>query len=279
MDGKMRVNYICCKWGTKYGPEFVNRLNRMARLNTPDKYDVHFYCYTDDAKGLDENITHIDFPDIPEIHPKYWFGSDNFKYGMARCWDRPKTMIFNTHNFAPDKPTGKFIFFDLDVIIQSDLTPIIEYDYDNPRKLRSWWQDPRPMKTRQFKLSHGAYTNGSCMAWMDDQTECIWQDVLENQERIWFTFTDGTDNYHSWRWGDFRPDGKPPLWKHFPKEFAYSYNRGRDWDSNDLEVGIYRKDAIICVFNVDLLPFQDNSRGKVKQASLVDPDLLAHWDI
>lgn len=279
MDGKMRVNYICCKWGTKYGPEFVNRLNRMARLNTPDKYDVHFYCYTDDAKGLDKNITHIDFPDIPEIHPKYWFGSDNFKYGMARCWDRPKTMIFNTHNFAPDKPTGKFIFFDLDVIIQSDLTPIIEYDYDSPRKLRSWWQDPRPMKTRQFKLSHGAYTNGSCMAWMDDQTECIWQDVLENQERIWFTFTDGTDNYHSWRWGDFRPDGKQPLWKHFPKEFAYSYNRGRDWDSNDLEVGIYRKDAIICVFNVDLLPFQDNSRGKVKQASLVDPDLLKHWNV
>jgi hypothetical protein len=35
----------------------------------------------------------------------------------------------------------------------------------------------------------------------------------------------------------------------------------------------------VCVFNVDLLPFTDNSRGKVKQESLVDPDLLEHWNV
>ncbi len=276
---KIRVNYVCCKWGTKYDPEFVNRLYRMAKKHTPDRFEFHFYCYTDNSEGFENEIKVIDFPDIPDIHPKYWFGTDDFKYGMARCWDRPKTFIFNTHNFAEDKPTGRFVFFDLDVIIQNDLSPIITYDFENPTKLRSWWQDPRPMKSRNFKLAHGAYTNGSCMVWSDDQTECIWQDVLENQERIWFTFTDGTDNYHSWRWGDFRPDGQPPLWKHFPNTFAYSYNRGRDWDSKDLEVSKYRKNCILCVFNVDLLPFEDNSRGKVKQESLVDPDLLEHWNV
>ena len=272
----MRVNYICCKWGTKYSAEFVNRIYRMAKKHTPDKFEFHFYCYTDNSEGFDAEIKVIDFPDIPDIHPKYWFGTEDFKYGMARCWDRPKTFIFNTHNFAEDKPNGRFVFFDLDVIIQNDLSPIITYDLENPTKLRSWWQDPRPMKSRNFKLAHGAYTNGSCMVWSDDQTECIWQDVLEHQERIWFTFTDGTDNYHSWRWGDF---SDTPLWRHFPSTFAYSYNRGRNWHEGDLEVGIYRKDCILCVFNVDLLPFQDNSRGKVKQESLVDPDLLAHWNV
>ena len=275
----MRVNYVCCKWGTKYSAEFVNRLYRMAKKHTPERFDFHFYCYTDDSEGFEDEIKVIDFPDIPDIHPKYWFGTDDFKYGMARCWDRPKTFIFNTHNFATDGPTGRFVFFDLDVIIQNDLSPIITYDFEHPTKLRSWWQDPRPMKSRNFKLAHGAYTNGSCMVWSDDQTECIWNDVLENQERIWYTFTDGTDNYHSWRWGDFRPDGKPALWKHFPSMFAYSYNRGRDWDAGDLEVAKYRKNCILCVFNVDLLPFQDNSRGKVKQESLVDPDLLEHWNV
>ena len=84
----MRVNYVCSKWGTKYGPHFVNRLKNMARRNTPDQFDVYFYCYTDNAEGLDDDITVIPFPDIPDIHPKYWFGTEDFKYGMT------STLIF-----------------------------------------------------------------------------------------------------------------------------------------------------------------------------------------
>jgi hypothetical protein len=269
----MRVNIVCSKWGSKYGPHFVNRLYNMTKRHVDKKHDFHFYCYTDDAEGLLDDIKVIDFPDIPNIHPKYWFGGDNFKYGMARCWDRPKTFVFNTHDFADDKPTGRFIFFDLDVIIQRDLEPIITYNMERPTKMRSWWQDPRPMKTRRFKLSHGAYTNGSCQVWSDDQCEIIWNDVLENQEKIWFTYTDGTDNYHSWKWGIYGEN----LWDYFPSEYAYSYNRGRDWDSGDMDVGVYREGCIVCVFNVDLLPFEDKSRGHTKQDELVDPKLLKHW--
>ncbi|MGA1049542.1 MAG: hypothetical protein ACO3UU_16175, partial [Minisyncoccia bacterium] len=66
---------------------------------------------------------------------------------------------------------------DLDVIIQNDMEPIIMYDLERPTKLRSWWQDPRPMKSRNFKLAHGAYTNGSCQVWSDAQCECIRKDV------------------------------------------------------------------------------------------------------
>ena len=76
----MRVNFVCAKWGTKYGAHFVNRLCNMARRNCPDQFDVHFYCYTDDDTGLQSDIKVIPFPDIPNIHPKYWFGLDDFKY-------------------------------------------------------------------------------------------------------------------------------------------------------------------------------------------------------
>ena len=186
----MRVNIVCSKWGDRYGPHFVNRLKNMARRHTNPKHDFHFYCYTDDAEGLDEDVNVIPFPDIDTIHPKYWFRTDDFKYGMARCWDRPKTMVFNTHNFAADKPTGRFVFFDLDVIIQNDIEPLLTYNMERPTKLKSWWQDPRPMKSRRFKLAHGAYTNGSCQVWSDDQAECIWEDVLKYNEKIWFTYTD-----------------------------------------------------------------------------------------
>ena len=106
----MRVNVVCSKWGTKYGPHFVNRLKEMSKRNIPDQFDFHFYCYTDNDEGLDDDINVIPFPDIPNIHPKYWFGNEDFKYGMARCWDRPKTFVFNTHNFAPDKPSGCLLY-------------------------------------------------------------------------------------------------------------------------------------------------------------------------
>ena len=52
----MRVNYICCKWGTKYSPEFVNRLYRMAKKHTPENFDFHFYCYTDNSEGFESEI-------------------------------------------------------------------------------------------------------------------------------------------------------------------------------------------------------------------------------
>lgn len=118
----MRVNYVCSKWGTKYGPHFVNRLKNMARRNTPDQFDVYFYCYTDNAEGLDDDITVIPFPDIPDIHPKYWFGTEDFKYGMARCWDRPKTFVFNTHNFAPDNLV--VVLFSLILMLLSNVTSL-----------------------------------------------------------------------------------------------------------------------------------------------------------
>ena len=46
---------------------------------------------------------------------------------------------------------------------------------------------------------------------------------------------------------------------------------------DDLNVGIYRPNCILCVFNVDLLPFEDESRGHTKQDDLADPKLLEHW--
>ena len=74
----------------------MNRLYNMSKRNIPeDKFDFHFYCYTDDATGLYDDINVIDFPDIPNIHPKYWFGSEDFKYGMADV-GTAKKLLFST---------------------------------------------------------------------------------------------------------------------------------------------------------------------------------------
>lgn len=260
----MKVNAICCKWGSKYGPHYVNRLKNMVKRNCKD--DVTFYCYTDDATGLDSDVVAVEFPDIPNIHPKYWFGKEEYQLGLARCWDRAKTVIFNSHNYL--NTSGRFIFFDLDVIIQNDINPLLTYNLGRPTMMRSWWENPKNVCNRGFITTHGTILNGSCQVWSDDQCEPIWKDVLEFQEKIWFTYTGGTDNYHYWRWRD--------LWDTFPSTFAYCYNRGREWPI-DAAIGIYRPNCILCVFNVDVTPVNLTDRMKLKQDQLVDPKLLEHW--
>ena len=48
------VNVICIKWGTLYGPEFVNKLYSMVKRNL--SLEFRFVCMTDDTTGIDEHI-------------------------------------------------------------------------------------------------------------------------------------------------------------------------------------------------------------------------------
>ena len=41
---------LCMKWGTKYGPEYVNRLYAMVRRHLSG--DFRFVCLTDDSTCL-----------------------------------------------------------------------------------------------------------------------------------------------------------------------------------------------------------------------------------
>jgi len=49
-----RANVVCMKWGTRYGPEFVNRLYSMVRRNTT--WNIRFVCFTDDTNGINPEI-------------------------------------------------------------------------------------------------------------------------------------------------------------------------------------------------------------------------------
>lgn len=49
------VSILCVKWGTKYGPEYVNRLYKAVdRFTSTCKFE--FYCLTDNSDGIDERI-------------------------------------------------------------------------------------------------------------------------------------------------------------------------------------------------------------------------------
>jgi hypothetical protein len=93
------VNIICMKWGTRYGPEYVNHLANMVRrhLTRPHR----FVCFTDDSSGLNPNV---EFRPMPVKFPS--------SPGPERYWN--KLGIFSDPLADLSGPT---LCLDLDVVI------------------------------------------------------------------------------------------------------------------------------------------------------------------
>jgi hypothetical protein len=246
------MNFVCIKWGDKYEPAYVNNLYRMVQNNY--KHDFTFTCFTDDPVGLDCDTQPI--PDIDPLHPKYWFGIENY------CWDRSKFLVFNSHNWLGYN--GKWCYMDLDIIIHNDISDLNELAL-KPRIAHSNWQDPKQLHDRKFIDIRGTYHNSSLMCWNRDQCEHIFWDVIQEEQQIFRTFFKGTDNYHFWRQREF--------WNNIPHDWLYSYNHGLKYP-DDLERYKYREDCKICIFNVNKI------KGQTPQYEINEIDdeqLLRHW--
>jgi hypothetical protein len=100
---------LCMKWGTKYGPEYVNRLYGMVRRHLSG--DFRFVCLTDNPQGVRAEVECHPIPNLalPEGIPE-------------RGWKKLTT-------FEPDLYglTGTALFLDVDVVIVGSLDPFFEY--------------------------------------------------------------------------------------------------------------------------------------------------------
>ncbi|MBP6763793.1 MAG: glycosyltransferase [Rubrivivax sp.] len=102
------VNVICMKWGSMYGPEYVNRLQAgVARhLQRPHR----FVCFTDDATGLVPAVQALPLPPLglPSGHnDRRWQKLSVFKRELADL-------------------TGTTLFLDLDLVVVDNLEPFFE---------------------------------------------------------------------------------------------------------------------------------------------------------
>jgi len=93
-----RLTVACVKHGTKYGPDYVNRLYAMVRRHLPGNW--RFVCLTDDAEGLRPEIGTIDISDI----------------GLQGWWT--KLALFDPRTPFAD-PT--VFYLDLDTVVVGDL--------------------------------------------------------------------------------------------------------------------------------------------------------------
>ncbi len=97
-------NIICMKWGTKFGPEYVNRLFGMVEKNLT--LDHRFVCFTDNGEGLNPGI---EVRPILDIHVDPQIPQD-------RGW---KKLTVFSEKLADLK--GLALFLDLDVIIRDNI--------------------------------------------------------------------------------------------------------------------------------------------------------------
>lgn len=102
-----QINVLCMKWGTKYGPEYVNRLYGMVNRNMQRPF--RFVCLTDNKAGIHADVDCLPLPalQLPEGAPE-------------RGWNKLTTFISPLYDIA-----GKVLFLDLDVVIVGGLDDFI----------------------------------------------------------------------------------------------------------------------------------------------------------
>ncbi|MEM8981130.1 MAG: glycosyl transferase [Pseudomonadota bacterium] len=106
---------VCIKWGTLFGPEYVNRLYSGVRRNLARP--VRFICMTDQWAGFHEGVEVIDLPKEP-----FQSEMDAALAVANRQGAMRKTSLFRS-GVIPDLD-GPVLGFDLDVVITGDLEPI-----------------------------------------------------------------------------------------------------------------------------------------------------------
>ncbi len=100
---------VCMKWGTKFGPEYVNRLYAMSRRNL--SRPLRFVCFTDDPDSLDPDVETLPLPDVGWTE-----GVDE------RGWR--KVGLFSAELGDLE---GDALFLDLDVVVTGPLDAFFDY--------------------------------------------------------------------------------------------------------------------------------------------------------
>lgn len=155
------MNVIFVKWGTKYSSEDVNILYKSLK-EYGQSYS--FFCYTEDADGIDPEINIIPIPEGNTL--RVW-------------WNKLKM-------FDKDFPLkGKTIYFDLDVRINSNPFYILdEVDWNSLTLIECHWKSNDLMRVTNYDVQ----INSSVMTWDADNPDMhlIWDHFDKSGSRDYF---------------------------------------------------------------------------------------------
>lgn len=132
------ITVACIKWGTLFGPEYVNRLYSGVRRNLAAP--VRFVCMTEDGEGLHPEVEVIPLPVEP-----YQAKMDAALAVANRQGAMRKVSLFKP-GVIPDLE-GPVLGFDLDVVITGDLSPLLDAEPGTVAMRADWVEARRGRKT------------------------------------------------------------------------------------------------------------------------------------
>jgi hypothetical protein len=103
---------LCMRWGTRYGPEYVNRLFAGVRRHTTGP--LQFICFTDDPNGVVEQVDCRPLPPVFDL-PVYLA---NYPWRKLSLWAR---------DLGDDLIGRTALFLDLDLVIVGGLDPFWDH--------------------------------------------------------------------------------------------------------------------------------------------------------
>lgn len=123
----------CIKWGTAFGPDYVNRLYSGVRRHLPGP--IRFLCMTEETRGLHPDVEVLPLP-VEPFHEEM---------AAALAVANRQGAMRKVSLFRPgliEGLEGPVLGFDLDVVITGDLTPIWEMA-EGKVAMRADWVEAR----------------------------------------------------------------------------------------------------------------------------------------
>lgn len=134
---------LCIKWGSRYGPEYVNRIYGMVARNITPPFQV--VCFTDDARGVRPEVKCLPLPDLGCPVPTNAPG----KFRKVALWNAD---LFGL--------TGVGLFLDLDIVITGSLDDLFAFGHPDDVILARNWIRPleRLGQTSVFRFPIGKHS-------------------------------------------------------------------------------------------------------------------------
>lgn len=153
------------KWGSRYGPSFVNRLFKSIKRHTTRK--TRLICFTDDNTDID---LQIQCKKLPPINLPQQI--TNTPWRKLSIWQYPLSDL-----------TGDVLFLDLDLVITGDLDRFFDYKPGSYCVIENWTQKGLGIgNTSCFRYPVGKYSD--IFSKFQNAPKKIWKDFHIEQTYI-----------------------------------------------------------------------------------------------
>lgn len=164
----MRVAVACVKWGTRFGPDYVNVLSRAVAEHLPSPH--RFVCLSNQPEGIDPAVETMPMPE---------FGVPEAEWTKRGCW--PKVALFAPGVFADDEIV---LYLDLDVLVVGNLGPFVECVRAEPAfyTLREW--NPLLLRALPLAVRPDRGSQGSVYVWRAGEQRHVFADFTRRVEEV-----------------------------------------------------------------------------------------------